>query len=97
MLVGMTIVLMLAGVGSVKTVIIKNQTSLFLMEDSLVRLACRTERSWFFCLWNSPHMEQSCAIQHESPTSVCSKTNRTKILGQRNSCDLEVQVIVCYA
>jgi hypothetical protein len=79
-------------VTAMRTVIVKNQTSLLVMEGRMVRMSCRTEKPWFFCLWNSPNLEQSCAIQYHQPTSVCTKSNRTRIIGERNACDLEIEV-----
>ena len=83
-------------VTAMRTVIVKNQTSLLVMEGRMVRLSCRTEKPWFFCLWNSPNLEQSCAIQYHQPTSVCTKSKRTRIIGKRNAFDLEIEVsMVC--
>ena len=79
-------------VSSMRTVIVRNHSSILVMEDSMVRLSCLTDKQWFFCLWNSPNLEQSCAIQYDTPTSVCSQTNRTTIIGQRMACDLEIKV-----
>jgi len=79
-------------VSSMRTVIVRNHSSILVMEDSMVRLSCLTDKQWFFCLWNSPSLEQSCAIQYDTPTSVCSQTNRTTIIGQRMACDLEIKV-----
>ena len=81
-------------VTAMRTVIVKNQTSLLVMEGRMVRMSCRTEKPWFFCLWNSPNLEQSCAIQYHQPTSVCTKSNRTRIIGERNACDLEIEVSI---
>merc|ERR1719431_704294 len=75
-----------------RTVIAKNQTSLLVMEGKMVRMSCRTDKPWFFCLWNSPSLEQSCAIQYEQPTSVCTRSNRTTIIGEKHACDLEIEV-----
>ena len=79
-------------VSTMRTVIAKNQTSLLVMEGRMVRMSCRTDKPWFFCLWNSPSLEQSCAIQYHQPTSVCTKSNRTRIIGGRNACDLQIEV-----
>ena len=79
-------------VAAMRTVIVKNQTFFLVMEGRSVRMSCRTEKPWFFCLWNSPNLEQSCAIQYHQPTSVCTKSNRTRIIGEKNACDLEIEV-----
>ena len=78
-------------VNTMRTVIAKNQTSLLVMEGRMVRMSCRTDKPWFFCLWNSPTLEQSCAIQYHQPTSVCTKSNRTRIIGGRNTCDIQIE------
>ena len=77
---------------SMRTVIVRNQTSIFVLENRMIRMSCRTSKPWFFCLWNSPNLEQSCAIQYDQPTSVCTENNRTSIIGQRKACDLQIQV-----
>ena len=82
---------------TMRTVIVRNHSSIFVMEESMVRLSCLTDQQWFFCLWNSPSLEQSCAIQscaiqYDTPTSVCSQTNRTTLTGQKKACDLQIQV-----
>ena len=51
---------------------------------------------WFFCLWNSPQLEQSCAIQLGQPTSVCSASNKSVLIGSKHSCDLQLQVSLYY-
>ena len=48
---------------------------------------------WFFCLWNSPQYEQSCAIQLGQPTSVCSASNKSVLIGTSHSCDLQIQAV----
>ena len=83
-------------VAAMRTVIVKNQTSLLVIEGRVVRMSCRTEKPWFFCLWNSPNLEQSCAIQYHQPTSVCTRSNRTRIIGERNACDLEIEVSIVF-
>ena len=79
-------------VATMRTVIVKNQSSILVMEGMIVRLSCITDKQWFFCLWNSPSQEQSCAIQYQQPTSVCSHRNRTTIIGETKACDLQIQV-----
>ena len=48
---------------------------------------------WFFCLWNSPQYEQSCAIQLGQPQSVCSASNKSSLIGTSHSCDLQIQTV----
>lgn len=43
-----------------------------------VRLSCRTDASWFFCVWKSPNGGKQCAINEERPTSVCSGDERIR-------------------
>ena len=33
------------------------------IKDIYFRLSCKSPTQWFFCMWNSPRSEQSCAIQ----------------------------------
>ena len=59
---------------------------------SVPRLTCKTSMQWFFCMWNSPQREQSCAIQLGQPTSVCAASNKSVLIGSKHSCDLQLQV-----
>ncbi|TRY73760.1 hypothetical protein TCAL_02553 [Tigriopus californicus] len=56
-----------------------------------VRLSCRTDRRWFFCLWNSPQGDKQCAIQLNSPRSVCDLDSRIIMDSGLNNCDIEVK------
>ena len=78
---------------SLRTVLVRNQTvPVLLVEGRTVRMSCRTERQWFFCLWYSPLRDKQCAIQYNQPESVCGKSEKTKLLGKEDRCDIELQV-----
>ena len=80
-------------VSAVKTVIVRNQTEpVLVVEGRTVRMSCRTDKQWFFCLWHSPMQDKQCAIQYDQPERICSKSNRTKLLGGRDRCDVEFEV-----
>ena len=52
-------------------------------------------RPWFFCLWDTPGPESDleCAIQYSQPERICSQSNKTKLIAQTNSCDVQFVVI----
>ena len=63
-------------------------------EGSSVRLSCRTDTRWFFCLWRSPAQEKSCAIQQSAnspPFSVCEADERIQIRPGVTNCDLVIE------
>ena len=41
-----------------------------------VRLSCRTNIQWFFCVWQGPGGNRQCAIQERMPQNVCQADNR---------------------
>ena len=53
-----------------------------------VRLSCRTNAKWFFCVWRGPRGDKQCAIQESSPQSVCPNDNRILLQGGTNNCDV---------
>eukprot|EP00095_Tigriopus_kingsejongensis_P006388 maker-scaffold117_size339417-snap-gene-2.19 protein:Tk06388 transcript:maker-scaffold117_size339417-snap-gene-2.19-mRNA-1 annotation:"immunoglobulin superfamily member 5" len=55
-----------------------------------IRLSCRTDKRWFFCLWNSPQGDKQCAIQLNTPRSVCDLDSRITMDSGLNNCDIEV-------
>ena len=78
---------------AVRTVLVRNQTEpVLVVEGRTVRMSCRTEKQWFFCLWYSPRQDKQCAIQYNQPERICSKSNRTKLIGGQDRCDVEFEV-----
>ena len=78
---------------AVRTVLVRNQTEpVLVVEGRTVRMSCRTEKQWFFCLWYSPRQDKQCAIQYNQPERICSKSNRTKLIGGQDRCDVEFKV-----
>ena len=76
-----------------RTVLVRNQTEpVLVVEGRTVRMSCRTEKQWFFCLWYSPKQDKQCAIQYNQPERICSKSNRTKLNGGLDRCDVEFEV-----
>ena len=53
-----------------------------------VRLSCRTNIRWFFCVWKGPGDKKQCAIQERMPQNVCEGDNRITLEGNTNSCDI---------
>ena len=53
-----------------------------------VRLSCRTNVRWFFCVWKGPGDKKQCAIQERMPQNVCSGDNRITLEGGANNCDI---------
>ena len=54
-----------------------------------VRLSCRTNIRWFFCVWKGPGNKKQCAIQQETmPQNVCNGDNRVTLEGGANNCDI---------
>ena len=53
-----------------------------------LRLSCRTNSKWFFCVWRGPGGDKQCAIQESSPQSVCPNDNRIILQGGSNNCDI---------
>ena len=73
-----------------RTVLVRNQTEPVLVEEgSLVRMSCRTEKEWFFCLWQSPGEDKQCA--------VCAGSNRIRLSGRGNTCQVQFKVSVMIA
>ena len=59
-----------------------------------VRLSCRTDIRWFFCLWRSPRNDKSCAIQQNaSPQSVCQADSRLHLDSGVTNCDIEIREV----
>ena len=78
---------------SLRTVLVSNQTEpVLVVEGRTVRMSCRTDKKWFFCLWTSPGEDKQCAIQYSQAQRVCRQSNRTKIVGGEDSCDVQLQV-----
>ena len=78
---------------AVRTVMVRNQTEpVLVVEGRTVRMSCRTDKQWFFCLWHSPSQDKQCAIQYHQPERICSKSNRTRLHGGRDRCDVEFEV-----
>ena len=77
---------------SVRTVLVRNQTEPVMVEEgTMMRMSCRTEREWFFCLWQNPEQERLCAVQEQTMQSVCGENNRIKLLGRGDTCTIEFQ------
>ena len=77
----------------IRTVMVRNQTEpVLVVEGRTVRMTCRTEKQWFFCLWHSPSQDKQCAIQYDQPQRICSKSNRTTLHGGADRCDVQFQV-----
>jgi len=53
-----------------------------------VRLSCRTNIQWFFCVWQGPDGDKQCAIQEKMPQNVCDGDNRITLEGGPNNCDI---------
>jgi len=53
-----------------------------------VRLSCRTNIQWFFCVWKGPGGKKQCAIQERMPQNVCQGDNRITLQGGSNNCDI---------
>ena len=78
----------------VRKVSVANQTMPVLVtEGRTVLMSCRTDRPWFFCLWDTPgHQDLECAIQYDQPERICSESNQTKLIGEREACNVEFVV-----
>ena len=53
-----------------------------------VRLSCRTDKRWFFCVWKSPQGDKQCAIQLNKPRNVCDRDPRILLEAGMNNCDI---------
>ena len=83
-------------ISSLRQVSVSNQSEpILVMEGRSVRLSCSIYKPWFFCLWDSPSgkKEMECAIQYFQPERVCSKSNKTKLIAHKDSCDVQFVVI----
>ena len=78
---------------ALRTVLVSNQTEpVLVVEGRTVRMSCRTDKKWFFCLWTSPGEDKQCAIQYSQAQRVCRQSNRTRIVGGEDRCDVLLQV-----
>ncbi|XP_023336101.1 uncharacterized protein LOC111707264 [Eurytemora carolleeae] len=77
---------------SQRTILAGNNSSPLIQSDTRVRLSCRTDTQWFFCLWHSPSQDIQCAIQYDQPTSVCKENPRVQLVGGSTYCDIIIQV-----
>ena len=57
-------------------------------QGDTVRLSCRTNIKWFFCVWKGPDGDRQCAIQEHTPENICDGDNRITLQGGRNNCDI---------
>ena len=75
-------------------VLVHNQSLPVLVRSGrTVLMTCRSSSPWFFCLWDTPGSEDlECAIQYDQPERVCSENNRTKLIGQREACNVQFEV-----
>ena len=81
-----------------RTVLVRNQTEPVLVEEgSMVRMSCRTEKEWFFCLWQSPGEDKQCAVQDKVMHTVCAGSNRIRLSGRGNTCQVQFKVSVMIA
>ena len=55
-----------------------------------VRLSCRTNSRWFFCLWKTPGGDKQCAIQENTPRNVCKVDPRLALEGGVTNCDITI-------
>lgn len=100
MLRHVALVLALSSLGPghcIRHLMVTNQTQPELvMAGRRVRLSCSIMRPWFFCLWDTPGPESDmeCAIQYSQPERICSQSNKTKLIAQTNSCDVQFVVII---
>ena len=79
---------------ALRPVLVYNQTLPVLVRSGrTVVMSCRTSSPWFFCLWDTPGTEDmECAIQYDQPERICSQNNRTKLIGQREACNVQFEV-----
>ena len=83
-------------VTSIRRLMVTNQSEpVLVMAGRRVRLSCSITRPWFFCLWDTPGPggDLECAIQYLQPERICSQSNKTKLIAQRNSCDVQFVVM----
>ena len=88
--------LILTLTSSLRQVAVINQTEpVLIMEGRTVRLSCSIHQPWFFCLWDTPgnSKDMECAIQYFQPERICSKSNKTKLIAHKDSCDVQFVVI----
>lgn len=57
-------------------------------QGDTVKLSCRTNIRWFFCVWKGPGDKKQCAIQERMPENVCTGDNRITLEGGANNCDI---------
>ena len=57
-------------------------------QGDTVRLSCRTNIKWFFCVWKGPEGDRQCAIQEHTPKLMCEGDNRITLQGGQHNCDI---------
>ena len=57
-------------------------------QGDTVKLSCRTNIKWFFCVWKGPEGDRQCAIQEHTPKLMCEGDNRITLQGGQHNCDI---------
>ena len=77
------------GAGTSISVISANpRNGTIVKQGDTVKLSCRTNIRWFFCVWKGPGDKKQCAIQERMPENVCTGDNRITLEGGANNCDI---------
>lgn len=76
--------------GSISVVNKTPRDGTIVKEGRGVRLSCRTNTRWFFCLWKTPVGDKQCAIQENTPRNVCKVDPRLALEGGMTNCDITI-------
>ncbi len=74
--------------GNIAVISAEPRNGTIIRQGDSVRLSCRTNTRWFFCVWKGPGDKKQCAIQERMPQNVCQGDNRITLEGGSNNCDI---------
>ena len=74
--------------GNIAVISAEPRNGTIIKQGDSVRLSCRTNIRWFFCVWKGPGDKKQCAIQERMPQNVCQGDNRITLEGGSNNCDI---------
>ena len=73
---------------SISVISAEPRNGTIIKQGDTVRLSCRTNIRWFFCVWKGPGNKKQCVIQERMPQNVCTGDNRITLEGGANNCDI---------
>ena len=79
--------------GNIAVISAQPRNGTIIKQGDSVRLSCRTNIRWFFCVWKGPGDKKQCAIQERMPQNVCQGKKNLIEISQTSNLTKSGQII----